>query len=464
MASRLISSTVFVIAVATGVLSHGALVMRFSISGPGTAPAMAVYQSFGSENPYGVSQGAHRDTVLMPRSFELAGQAGIGWVRFGIWYSIVNPSPGVFRYEGFDAQVAKARQEGLRILGKLAFAAPWNTSAPPDLPPGADPLHFPPRDYQAWADYVFQTVSRYRDQIQYWEVWNEPDLRGFWAGTSAQYAELLAVTYEAVKRADPTAKVLLGGLALGGPDQRLNPNFLTEILNDARYPAARYFDIMNFHHYGTRDEARRRMDYVRDALRQANASDKAIWITETGYSSDPSQQSDLNYQGLEGQANWLRDMIPYLLSDLGADKVFWYRLYDYPADFNQDVGARYHGLIDNQGNPKPAYDAYRNLIASSNQQPRLTSLTLFKKGRQIDHLVAGAKTKKYQITVSGSGFVDGTQLFVNGIQVEILSLSGAEITAKLPPGRVSSSGSWPVQARNPDGQLSNTLSIQIRDE
>jgi hypothetical protein len=157
-------------------------------------------------------------------------------------------------------------------------------------------------------------------------------------------------------------------------------------------------------------------------------------------------------------------MIPYLLSDLGADKVFWYRLYDYPADFNQDVGARYHGLIDNQGNPKPAYDAYRNLIASSNQQPRLTSLTLFKKGRQIDHLVAGAKTKKYQITVSGSGFVDGTQLFVNGIQVEILSLSGAEITAKLPPGRVSSSGSWPVQARNPDGQLSNTLSIQIRDE
>ncbi|HXF04639.1 MAG TPA: alpha/beta hydrolase fold domain-containing protein [Blastocatellia bacterium] len=319
-----------------------------------------------SNDRYGVSQGAHRDSVLMPRSFELAAQAGIGWVRFGIWYSLVNPSPGVFRYEesGFDAQVAGVRQRGLQILGQLGFAAPWNTTAPSGLPPGADPLHFPPRDLRAWADYVSQTVSRYKDEIQYWEVWNEPDLRGFWAGTAAQYAELLAVTYDAIKRANPDAKVVLGGLALGGPPQQLNRNFLTEILNDARYPAARYFDIMNFHHYGSREEARQRMDDVRAALRQAGASNKPIWITETGYSSDPSQQNDPNYRGLEGQAEWLRDMIPYLL-ELGAEKVFWYRLYDYPADFNQDVGARYHGLIDNQGNPKPAYFAYKELIQAT---------------------------------------------------------------------------------------------------
>jgi len=122
---------------------------------------------------------------------------------------------------------------------------------------------------------------------------------------------------------------------------------------------------MNFHHYGSREEARQRMEYVRNALRQVGASDKPIWITETGYSSDPSQQDDPNYRGLEGQAQWLRDMIPYLLTDLGADKVFWYRLYDYPADFNADVGARYHGLIDNQGNPKPSYFAYKELIASA---------------------------------------------------------------------------------------------------
>lgn len=47
-------------------------------------------------------------------------------------------------------------------------------------------------------------------------MWNEPDLPGFWLGTASQYAQLLAVTYNAIKRADPNAQVLLGGLALGG--------------------------------------------------------------------------------------------------------------------------------------------------------------------------------------------------------------------------------------------------------
>lgn len=330
--------------------------------GPTSIPPTAV--PAGSDR-YGVSQGAHRDASLMPRSFELAGQAGIGWIRFGIWYDIASPRPDTLRYKesGFDDQVSKARQEGLQILGMLAFATQWNTSAPPNLPPQADPTHFPPRDYQAWADYVFQTVSRYKDDIQYWEVWNEPDLQSFWAGTPAQYAELLAVTYDAIKRANPQAKVVLGGLALGG--RRVNPNFLAEILSDARYPAARYFDIMNFHHYGSRQEARQKMEYVRNALAQVGALDKPIWITETGYSSDPSRQKDPNYQGLEGQAQWLRDMLPYLLGDLRADKVFWYRLYDYPDNFNADVGARYYGLIDNQGNPKPSYFAYQELIESS---------------------------------------------------------------------------------------------------
>lgn len=50
-----------------------------------------------SNDRYGASQGAHRDSLLMPRSFELAAQAGIGSVRFGIRYSMVNPKCGVLK-------------------------------------------------------------------------------------------------------------------------------------------------------------------------------------------------------------------------------------------------------------------------------------------------------------------------------------------------------------------------------
>lgn len=58
-------------------------------------------------------------------------------------------------------------------------------------------------------------------------------------------------------------------------------------------------------------------------------------------------------------------MLPYLLTDLGADKVFWFQLYDYPAGLRADSSFRYHGLIDNQGNPKPSYFAYKELITSA---------------------------------------------------------------------------------------------------
>lgn len=322
----------------------------------------------GKGNPFGVSLGAvNRDPRLTPRSLELAGQADIGWVRTGFWYNILNPRPGFFRFResGYDALVAKIRQEGMQIVGMLGYSTAWNTTAPANPPPGLDIEDYPPRDYEAFSDYVSEVVRHYRNEVQYWEVWNEPDLRGFWAGTAEQYAHLLAVTYQTVKRVNPSAQVLLGGVALegGGPGGIYrNRTFLTDILNDRRYPAAKHFDIMNFHSYGTREEMRQRMDYVRRALSQANAGAKPIWVTETGYSSDPARQHEPQYQGLEGQARWLRERLPYILDELGAEKVFWFQLYDYLPTYTRDSAFSKHGLIDATGKPKPAYNAYRDLI------------------------------------------------------------------------------------------------------
>jgi GH35 family endo-1,4-beta-xylanase len=444
--------------------SEGLVTFSLQTASGRDRPAMAVYQSFGSEGGYGVSLGAVRDATVMPGAIQLAGQAGIGWLRISISYNLLKPtvsSPYRFEEAGYDAQIAATRKSGLQILATLAYVPGWNSTAPPNPPPGVDPSHFPPADYNAWADYVYQTVSRYKNDIHSWEVWNEPDLQGFWHGTPQQYAELLAVSYQAIKRADPNAKVLLGGLAMG---EEAGP-FLSAILGDARYPAAQYFDIMNVHSYSPKEIARQKIEAVRSILSQYGASAKPLWITESGYSSDPARQTHPGFCcGLEAQAVWLRDMIPFLLGDVGAQKVFWFQLYDYPPDFTTDAQFKNHGLLDWQGNPKPSYLAYRDLIASTNQQLRLTSLILFKKGKQVDHLIAGAKTKKYQLTVTGSGFVSGTQLLVNGVQVEILSLSSTEITANLPPGKVSGTGGWPVQARNPDGRVSNTLSIEISNE
>jgi len=266
-------------------------------------------------SPWGVSLGAvTSDSVLTPIGLRLAAQCGIAWLRITFGTGVLYPTPGVFRFQasGYDRLVDSARAHGLNILGMI-LGSSWMTSAPsPDsLPPGLDPGDYPPRDLNAWAAYVDTLVQHYRDKIQYWEVWNEPDLPGFWFGTASQYAQLLAVTYNAIKQANPNAQVLLGGMALGG--RRVDSDFLKKILTDSLYPAAQYFDIMNIHSYKPKAQAKITVDSVRALLVRYGAGSKPLWITETGYSSDSSRQPDPQYQGLQGQAQWLQDMITFLL-------------------------------------------------------------------------------------------------------------------------------------------------------
>lgn len=206
----------------------GRAFQAFIARGMGEAPP--------SENPWGVSFGALvLDPARTPRALELAAAAGIGWVRFTFGYSRIARPDGDYVFTPYDALVAKAHAEGLQVLGTLGLAAEWNTTAPPGAP---DLIRYPPRDEDAFAEYVARTVAHYPD-IRYWELWNEPDLPGYWHGTPAQYARLLARTYQAVKQANPAAQVVLGGLALGG--QRVNPDFLAALLADPDYPAARFF-------------------------------------------------------------------------------------------------------------------------------------------------------------------------------------------------------------------------------
>ncbi|WP_162307067.1 GH39 family glycosyl hydrolase [Schaedlerella arabinosiphila] len=79
----------------------------------------------------------------------------------------------------------------------------------------------PPRDDAEWADFIKKFVSylidRYgAEEVECWpfEVWNEPDVFVFWAGTKEQYFHLYEVTARAVKEVDD--KIRVGGPAASG--------------------------------------------------------------------------------------------------------------------------------------------------------------------------------------------------------------------------------------------------------
>lgn len=75
----------------------------------------------------------------------------------------------------------------------------------------------PPGDYKQWATLVGKLVSHWVErygaaEVRQWffEVWNEPNLRSFWAGTQRDYFKLYRYTVDAIKEVDPSLRV-------GGP-------------------------------------------------------------------------------------------------------------------------------------------------------------------------------------------------------------------------------------------------------
>ncbi len=306
--------------------------------------------------PYGVGFGADELQPQTPRALELASQANIDWVRLGLYWQDVEPSPGQFDFLADDALIASTRATQLRVLAIIAYSTTWSTSAPADSP--GNLTHYPPRDYGEWANYVAAIVTRYKSDVHYWEVWNEPDLAEFWNGTPAQYAALLDVTSATIKQIDPTATVVLGGQAFQDLPGHPASEFLTQILADADYPAAANFDVAAFHYYLPADQAPEHFAEFKTALTRFGIGDRPVWITEAGLPSCPTLMGADQDRGFEAQAQWLDQTLPSLVH-LGANRVFWFQLDENP------YAPSSFGLLGPDLSTRPAYVALQGLMAAS---------------------------------------------------------------------------------------------------
>lgn len=87
----------------------------------------------------------------------------------------------------------------------------------------------PPKDFRKWAVICEHIIRHYNEgwadghrlNIQYWEIWNEPDLdtddstnKRTWGGTRAQFFDLYEITSKHLKTCFPHLKI--GGPALAG--------------------------------------------------------------------------------------------------------------------------------------------------------------------------------------------------------------------------------------------------------
>jgi len=131
----------------------------------------------------------------------------------------------------------------------------------------------PPTDLDAFAKVCVNIVRHYNDGwakgfrhgIQYWEIWNEPDIGPCWKGTQEQFFELYEKVATAIERHDPKLKV--GGPALtqrGFAEQGWGRPFLDRC-NERKLP----LDFFSIHAYVT--EPGEIADLLRTTRRELDA-------------------------------------------------------------------------------------------------------------------------------------------------------------------------------------------------
>ena len=228
----------------------------------------------------------------------------------------------------------------------------------------------PPNDYVAWAGLIHRLTAHWIDrygveEVQRWyfEVWNEPNLAAFWAGTREQYFELYRHTARALKGCDAHLRV-------GGPATAANawiPEFL-EFCDREQLPV----DFVSTHHYPNdplwspkQDTESELAGGRRGVLREwaekavAEASPRPLLYTEWNASSNPRYaRQDEPYAAAFAIKSVLE----------ASESVDAYAFWAFTDIFEENYfpSAPFHGgfgLLTLHGVAKPTYRAFELLHA-----------------------------------------------------------------------------------------------------
>ena len=291
----------------------------------------------------------------MRRDIAVLQRAGIRYLRFGIGWDSVESQPGIYDWSVWDSLFKVLGDAGIFPLPYVCYTPRW-------LHP-EDPKDFwrLPAEPGRFASFMAAAVARYRDQARSWELWNEPDNDYYWRGTVEQYAGLVKAGAEAVRRADPTARVVLGGMS------KMRSPFLEDLLR--RFGLGSEVDVVNLHGYletwdGARaEEYPARIEAVAELVGE-KAPRADLWLAEFGYGDwrerdgRPSRWSyavhDYEHTAAFQAVALFRAHVLAL-----ASQRLSLTIDDLPNKEAATGSNKHLGIVDVHGNPKPAFHALR---------------------------------------------------------------------------------------------------------
>lgn len=270
-----------------------------------------------------------------------------------IQWAQINTAPGVFDWTLADTRVNTALANHVDILYDLARTPPWAQCAGNDkgcgsgegdavcgfnLPGQGGPGQcFPPADLkvdgtgtdQHYIDWVTALASRYKGEIKYYEIWNEPTAPIVWQGTTAQLVRMSqdarciiigtgcsSLSTYTRKAIDPSAQITTPAYVTD-----TGINVATAMSSFLAAGGGQYVDVISYHGYVQWPQAPE--DAITDAaplqnvLAAANQQGKPLISSEGGFGAkvtitDPDQE-----------AAWIA-RFEILMQSVGVARSYWY--------------------------------------------------------------------------------------------------------------------------------------------
>lgn len=327
-------------------------------------------------NPYGANFFLEREVEAWKRerTVEMARDAGIGWARQEFIWAEIEPSPGEYNWDKYDAIVDLFQQNNIQVIARLDRPPQW---ARPHA--SATASSGPPDDFEDYGKFVRAFVEHFHGRVNYLQIWNEPNLGREWNDAPidpAAYTRLLKIAYENAKAVDPNVRILSAPLAITlgeafttGSAQFRNMNDLQFLEEMYAAGAAKYFDILSANAFGLGGPPDdppnpgklnfQRVVLEREVMEKFGDAAKAVWILEYGWNAAPDsipdsrliwgrvteeQQAQYTVRGIQlGRENW--DWV-------GVFSIWFFRqVGDIPAN-NPEA---YFRMVGVDFNPRPVY-------------------------------------------------------------------------------------------------------------
>jgi len=171
--------------------------------------------------------------------------AGFGWMRQQVQWAAIEPQKGNYGTDTtaqLDQFVSGAHAKGLNVLLSIVKSPDW-VGVKGGLPTKT----------QDFTDFMGFLTQRYKGKVQAYEIWNEENYAVETGGkvNVAAYLPILKAGFQSVKKTDPQAVVVFGGLTPTGvndPSIALNDvEYLRQIYALNGGEIKQYYDVLGAH-------------------------------------------------------------------------------------------------------------------------------------------------------------------------------------------------------------------------